>query len=225
MNFLPIIILCVISGVAFASLATWLSTTKGNTMRDILRSDKLKDLEPLRVELLNSVKLSSGMPIVALYVVAFACAFALPAFIVWTSHEEPIHVTGNIRTEAVPLRERAIVVPLSNVLTPDGSFKVPLLHSHEVQMFTVQAANFQPVTFSVTLDLLRGKATVESASLNWAMRAVDFDGQTVSLPKESEIKLVASNSLTPDAVANVATPRPTVNADFASISSPPGPSL
>src|SRR5215813_1634360 len=92
-----ITLICVLTGLGFAALATWLSTTKGNTISDILKANKLENAEAIRVEISKVVSVSSSVPIVAMYVLAVVSAFGLPAFIYWRtlSDSRPIHLFGS----------------------------------------------------------------------------------------------------------------------------------
>ena len=70
MLILWILIPCLACGALFAYLAAWLTTKKGNTISDVLNSQKFSDSEAIEVEILDKLKVSSNLPIVALFIVA-----------------------------------------------------------------------------------------------------------------------------------------------------------
>lgn len=70
MQFVSVLALCIFCGLSFAGLAVWLMTRRGNTIKDILESSHFKDAEALSLEIKEKIKISSNLPIVALYIIA-----------------------------------------------------------------------------------------------------------------------------------------------------------
>ncbi len=120
---------CLITGIAFASLATWLTCHTGNRIADIVSAAKGTETESLHVEIGKMLKISANAPIVALYLVAAAVAFGLPAFLKYHafSQYEIWHVEGSL--EGAPhLRETGVVFhPPSLPIDVDGRFSEDIL--------------------------------------------------------------------------------------------------
>ncbi|HWT82545.1 MAG TPA: hypothetical protein VN648_27485, partial [Candidatus Methylomirabilis sp.] len=93
MLLLVVLIPCLVAGVGFAYIAAWLTTKRGNTLADIANAQQLANVEAIRVEILDKVKVTSNLPIVALYLVAFAVAIGLPAFVVWQAMRDAPVIT------------------------------------------------------------------------------------------------------------------------------------
>jgi len=56
MIFVWIIIPCRICRVVFVCMAAWLTTKKGNTLSDIVKSQRFTDAEALKIEILDKIK-------------------------------------------------------------------------------------------------------------------------------------------------------------------------
>ncbi len=120
---------CLITGVAFASLASWLTCHAGNRIADIVKAAKGEESEALHVEIGKMLKLSANAPIVALYLVAAAVAFGLPAFLKYHafSQYEVWHVEGSV-SGAPRLSETGVVFhPPSLPIDSDGRFSEDIL--------------------------------------------------------------------------------------------------
>src|SRR5688572_29329244 len=100
MHFIFILIACLLCGLGFAALATWLMSRKGNTIRDVLNARNLKDANAIKIDILDKIKISSNIPIVALFLVGALVAVVLPGYVAYMqlhgSVSSPMLV-GNIR--------------------------------------------------------------------------------------------------------------------------------
>ena len=98
MPFYVILILCLFGGLTIVFLATWLTTTRGNTISEILNSQKFKDAESIKLEIADKVKISSTIPVVALYIIGAFVAVGLPSMIYWINSKDVTSFTlsGNV---------------------------------------------------------------------------------------------------------------------------------
>ena len=167
MDWSTTLLACLVTGVIFAALSAWLTTRKGNTISDILKSGQLKDAEAIKVEILDKVKLSSNLPIVGLYVVAAAVAVGLPTFAYWTSHRETctvVFLSGSVRAPvaAGPLHVYPVLRD-SYVDSNTGAFKVPLVFNAGVPQhdLTIQGTDYHPLGIRVILDRPKGSIRVQ----------------------------------------------------------------
>ncbi len=157
MNFTTIFLASLAAGVIFAALAVWLTTTRGNTISDILKSGDLKDVESIRIEILDKVKLSSAIPIVALYVVAAVVAVGVPLFVYWSSHRDGSRVfflsgsvqpAGGRTASDVFLRSPDSVVNVENPF-----FSLPIVfETNKPVLLTLWGPDYEPVPMQVVYD-------------------------------------------------------------------------
>ncbi len=199
MNFLWILIPSLLCGAFFAYLAMHLMTTKGNTISDILKSEKFASSEAIRVEIMDKIKVVSNIPIVALFIVAFAVAVAFPSFFFYliSQEAETITLTGNIEKEM----DKEVYVAFKEMkVEPSGAFMIPLRYTDEVQEINIEGQHYYPITLTVELNKLLSKMVVEIKScyqpkrkpteidLNMGMKRVRFPGQICLIPiKETHV--------------------------------------
>jgi hypothetical protein len=177
-----LLIPCLGGGVVFAALAVWLSTKKGNTISEILDSQKFNDAEAIKVEILDRFKLSSNLPIVALYIVSAFVAVGLPAFVSWqqrinqieslknhissleeevarlkvgTLLEKPITVTGQIKVSP-PSADLSKELKFSSVppAAPDifPSGSYSFQVEHAKEIINLTSGKYQPLTIFLDVD-------------------------------------------------------------------------
>jgi hypothetical protein len=157
MSFTATLLACLAAGVIFATLAAWLTTTKGNTISDIAKSPKFGDAEAIKVEILDKVKLSSNLPIVGLYVVAAVVAVGLPAFIYWNTHREAsavVYFSGSVQR---PTGGRSVDLYLrseDNVVKAGTEFfSMPIaFRTEQPLILTIWGPDHHPVALKVVLD-------------------------------------------------------------------------
>jgi len=169
MNFTTTLLACLLAGVAFAALAAWLTTRKGNTISDLAKSQQLQNAEAIKIEVLNTVKLSSNIPIVGLYVVAAAVAVGLPTFIYWAAHRDVsayVVLSGFVQGPAPVGSLKVYPVLHDSYVNPStGAFHVPLVFNageppHDVSL---QGSEYHPVGMSVALDRVADTLNVQFA--------------------------------------------------------------
>jgi len=158
------LILCLVAGLGFAGLATWLTTRKGNTLEEIAKSQGLEKAEAIRLEILDKVKLSSNFPIVGLYVVAAIVAMGLPALMVWTSSKTElvaVYLTGSVQRVHPP---NAPVCIEHHSAKPDdgGAFEFPLLFDlqRSSSLVAIESDAYQPLTLTFEFDRLSNSLKV-----------------------------------------------------------------
>ena len=159
-----ILILCIICGAFFAYLAVRLTMTKGNRISDILNSDKFANAEAIRLQILGKVKLSSNIPIVALFVIAAAVAIVLPAMISWKLMQNVpvIMLCGNVEVE----HGKSVYAVMEDAkVLPSGFFQIPIVYTDEPQNISLQGTYYEPVTLSVQLNKLRNSMSVTTDGL------------------------------------------------------------
>lgn len=166
MNFTTLLLACLLSGVAFAALAAWLTTRKGNTISDLANSQHLQDAEAIKVEILDKVKLSSNIPIVGLYVVAAAVAVGLPAFVYWAAHREPstvVFFSGSIDGPIPSGSSNVFLRSTDTMVNPETRFfSVPIAFTTgQPLVLTLQGPDYHPVGMSVVLDRLSDTLKVQ----------------------------------------------------------------
>jgi hypothetical protein len=157
---LMIVLLCLLCGGFFAYLATRLHTTKGNTISDILNSQHFADSQAIRVELLDKVKISSNVPIVALYIVAFFVAGALPALISYLTLKDVTTITlsGKVRKDP---NMKVYVMPSHMRIEESGSFTLPLVYSSEPTTINIEGHDISPSSLKISINKLHNSVSVE----------------------------------------------------------------
>jgi hypothetical protein len=154
-NFLVALALFIAFGGLLIGLATWLTTTKGNTISDILNSNKFASVEALRVEILNKVNASTMLPIVALY--ALGAAAPIAGIYVYTRSmpapaAQTLLLTGTFRLPQQADVGRLCLVPEATTLAPSGVFQVPVLNRDEPHFITLRGRDTLPITLTVMLN-------------------------------------------------------------------------
>jgi hypothetical protein len=151
MPFYIILIMCLFGGLIIVFLATWLTTTRGNTISEILNSQKLKDAEAIRVEIADKIKISSTIPVVALYLVGASVAIGLPALIYWVDSREVASITlsGNVLKEQ---RKKVFMRPKDMSIEESGHFDIPVYMSKRTQTINIESEYYAPLTMSVEID-------------------------------------------------------------------------
>ncbi len=216
MLILWILLPCLACGALFAYLAAWLTTKKGNTISDVLNSQKLADSEAIKVEILDKLKISSNLPIVALFIVAFAVAICLPAFIAWQVLQDVtvIKLSGEIRN--LNPDRKPYVSPKGMGIENSGSFQIPLLYSKEDQFINIEGELYSPITMKISLSKLKNSMLVETKMERFEI-PLDMETRTASLTKP--ITLEAFSAAPP---ANQPSREAPVSPEFRDAPSAPG---
>lgn len=182
-NSLPYILF----GAFLVALATWLTTTRGNTISDILSSEKFSDSEAIRLEIYDKVKLASTVPIVALYVIAGIVAVGPPVYFHWNTSKNISEtvVTGTFTvpgvTDPEPILQRFCLQPEQTALKGNGHFSAPVLYidePHEINLVGMGSVGYLPITLQV-----RPKERIVKFSDNQSMKPIPFTlvGRTIEL--------------------------------------------
>lgn len=114
---------CLLAGITFAALGTWLTTRRGNTIRDILDAHN-SNTEALRAEIAGKLKVSTTIPIVALYIVAAVVALGLPTYSLYAAvpHYEAWRVVGHIKDGGALQPVYVTMHPPHLPIDKDGTF-------------------------------------------------------------------------------------------------------
>jgi hypothetical protein len=216
---LPVVIACLMGGIAFAALAVWLTQSKGNTLKDVLNSEAFRNKPPesLQIEidhLQNKFKASAQMPIVAMWVIAGLVAVGLPVLMVLRQdssraaacEEGEITLTGKIKKGA---QGNVYLVPTDLRVEPSGFFRIPLKANDPKRDYNIESESFLPVTLNVDYVKKDGKLYV-----NWADAArdtlrVDTARNTAELSRPIELPpraAAAANQITPSGPGNAPAP-------------------
>jgi hypothetical protein len=228
-QFIYVLALCIICGLGFAGMATWLMTRRGNTIKDILQSSRFKDAKALSLEVTDKLKVSTNIPIVALYIVAALVAVGLPIYI---SYQQS-HVVGDapvLRGQIKDYRqvvsldkgEKVYASPVEMIVLGDGSFNIPLRTTEGGQVIQFESPTANPLTLTLDVQPREGNIRVSTGSFG-DQQTVQLKGKFANLPKPllmSRVSLVReppTESAQPSAVAKI-------SPEFASLdTNPPNP--
>lgn len=211
-----VLIPCLVCGVFFAFIAAWLTTKKGNTISDILNSQKMADAEAIKLEILDKIKLTSTVPIVALFVVAIIVAIGLPALLCMLMLKDvnTITLTGFLKKERSAM---VCVAPKEMEVGPSGDFVVPLVYTNGVQTINIEGENYEPITLRVTIDKLRNLLQVE---IGGTIKEIPVQLGSKSARFEGEIHLSPADTTVTN-VSNKPTERSPTRAEYRNIGAPP----
>ncbi|HEX2715001.1 MAG TPA: hypothetical protein VHM88_22670 [Candidatus Acidoferrales bacterium] len=148
-----VLVSCLVSGLVFAVLATWLTTTRGNTISDVLNSEKFTDANAIQLKIQENLKITSNLPIVALYVVAFAVAILLPAFVYWQSTRDVTVITLSGVFRGTDGNERIYISPRDMRVERSGQFTIPIAYTpQQEQSVNIEGETLSPITLQVKID-------------------------------------------------------------------------
>lgn len=190
-----VLVPCLIGGAFFFFIAAWLTTKKGNTISDILRSKKLADAEAIKLEILGKVRISSTIPIVALAIVAAFVAVGLPAFISWQlmKNTTTITLSGDVEKDT---EKKVYATPENAQISPGGGFNIPIIYSDRLQTINFEGRHYKPVTLSVKLNKLRSTLKVSINGATPVNIPIDLEDKTARynqricfLPDSVDIKI------------------------------------
>jgi len=152
------LVLFIAFGALLLILATWLTTTKGNTISEIMNSDKFANAEAMKIEVLDKFKGSTMIPIVALYALGVAAPIVGIFVFMYGSTPKDTSETVVTGTFVLPTGSNASAIfrklclqPERTSLDDSGAFQVPVLNIDEPHNITVQGRETLPVTLSVDL--------------------------------------------------------------------------
>jgi len=226
MSFITIVVACLICGSVFALLATGLSITKGNRIADIMRAIQVKNPDAMRDDnalrlVLGKVTLTTTVPIVALYVVAFLVAFALPAFLWWLGGP-PVFVSLIGHFDPPPSAESPVCVAPTAMQPSTGTFIIKLPYiNHEPEMLMFESHSYSPKTMVLTFDTFSGTMSVQVPNdVNYREpQIMRIDNYVVNL--NHPVALVLAPPQTKEVSSKPSKPPPLPNSDLANVTSSP----
>ncbi len=213
-----ILVACLTGGVSFAAIAAWLTAQKGNTITEIL--DSGKDVESLNLEIRDQLKLTTNLPIVALYIIAFAVATVVPTFTYWLILRDITVVTlsGKIKKES----DMSInAFQEADIESNSGLFHIRVPLTRESQIFNVSGGDrYFPLTLSITPHKTTNSILVELSSSGTDEHVeVPFDVLDLKAKLADPIVLQPSQVI-PSPVSNVPSVQQSVSAKFQNIGAP-----
>lgn len=201
-----LIVTSLVTGVLFALLAVILSTTHGNRMADI--EGRGSDQHPLDIELLNKLKIATGVPVVGLWVLSVICAIAFPSTLAYTHYKrdefmaqtnaavieslakEDALFTFNDQFDRAP---KTLCIQPLNVSASDTQFSIPLRYTAQTQSYIVKADG-EPIDLNVTLaadsktlhydinGIQRGSVPLEGTIVRGSIITLSRPGSVSALP-------------------------------------------
>lgn len=226
-----VLALCIVCGLSFAGMATWLMTRRGNTIKDILQSSRFKDAKALSLEVTDKLKVSTNIPIVALYIVAALVAVGLPMFISYQGSKSvgdaPV-LSGRIQDyrQVVSLDkgEKVYAMPKEMMVLGGGSFDIPLRTTEGKQVIQFESPTANPLTLSLNVQPREGNIKVSSGSFD--EQIIPLTGKFASLPKPLLMSRISSVSPVREPPAEIAA-QPSaaarISPEFASLDTAPNP--
>ena len=213
-----ILVPCLLCGAFFVYIAAWLTTTKGNTISDVLKSNKFADAEAIRLEILGKVKITSNIPIVALFIVASTVAIALPAFISWQLMKDvtTITLTGSV---VIAPDKKVYAVPKDMQIESSGSFGIPILYSDKYQIISFEGKDYHPVTLSVKLNKPRSQLSVKVTGSETVKIPLDLEEKSASFTSKINLIPTTSPVLT---ISNIPSKETHVDRKYENIGMPAG---
>lgn len=159
-----LLISCLIAGVMFATLAVWLMSRKGNTISEILKVQGNRDLEALKVEIMDKFKISTNIPIVAMFAIAAFVAIGLPGLSLWLSQHEyrPLYLKGIV--EKAMHKNAYLTSPNMNIES-SGAFTVPILPDHSGgYRFNIESDHYYPATVDIAYNEKNNTVQINSTA-------------------------------------------------------------
>lgn len=220
MAFAGILISCLLGGTAFAAIAAWLTTKRGNTISDVLNSQHLKDAEAIKIEILDKIKIRSTIPIVALYVIACTVAIALPAYVIYMTKKSDQTITLQGTVLGKKPNRNVDIVPSNMTVAESGWFNIPLMDRTGYQTVNFQSQHYEPLTLNVKVNKEDDTITVSFSNLQLKEESIKLDStRSAQIQQHPPLyESVAKNVLpqnvpsTPGAVSPVNTVGPETNA-------------
>jgi hypothetical protein len=225
-QFIYVLALCIICGLSFAGMATWLMTRRGNTIKDILQSSRFKDAKALSLEVTDKLKVSTNIPIVAMYIVAGLVAVGLPIFISYqqsrTAGDAPV-LRGQIKDyrQVVSLDkgEKVYASPVEMIVLGDGSFNIPLRTTEGGQVIQFESPTANPLTLTLDVQPREGNIKVSAGSFG-EQQTVPLTGKFANLPKPLLMSRISTVKEPPDAAVRPSATA-SISPEFASLNSSP----
>ena len=219
-----LLVVFVVGGLGFAGMATWLTTTRGNTMSEVMASQHFENAEAVKLEILDKLKITSNVPIFSLYLVALVCAVGPVITLLWINRDDVVTLSGSLALPRVggERMDPQVVWIRPDGMKPDesGHFQIELLHTKAEQDFTIGSPSTEPITLSATLDPFLKKVQVSYTG------GIDPQAPEVEDYGSQQIARLRPTSVVPaihDAghqLANVPTEKPPVPATDHAVAGP-----
>jgi hypothetical protein len=219
MNFIWIIIISLIGGIFFAAIAAWLSTRKGNTISDILNSQKFSEAEAIKIEIFNKIKLTSNIPIVGLYVVAAIVAIGLPAFYFWQLQQEVtiISLSGQVEKDQ---SKKVYVAPKEMGIEESGTFEIPIVYTNRRQTINFESPYYSPLTLSISIDKQNNRISVYFSNSELQEEEIALQPGVRNYQILQKIPLFPSAIPVTETVANTPSEMPEISPELPTVESP-----
>ena len=203
-----ILVLCLIGGIAFAGIAAWLTTRKGNTISDVLNSQNLKDAEAIKVEILDKIKLRSNIPIIGMYLIAAVVAVGLPTYTLYLNRSVDPSITLQGTFENKKRNDSIFIVPTDMRVEPSGMFTIPLMYRSGIQKVNIESQRYDPITLSIKMNRDENSVTVSFSNekLKPETYPVDVSTRVVEIQQKMPLFESATGQLTPVVNAPTAAP-------------------
>lgn len=219
MSFTWILISSMVGGIFFAAIAAWLSTRKGNTISDILNSQKFADAEAIKIEIFNKIKLTSNIPIVGLYVVAAIVAIGLPAFYFWQIQQEVtiISLSGQVEKDQ---NKKVYVAPKEMSIEESGAFEIPIVYSDQRQTINFESPYYSPLTLSISIDKQNNRIYIYFSNSELQEEEIPLQPGVRNYQILQKIPLFPSAIPVTEAVANNPSAMPEIGSEAENVGSP-----
>jgi len=219
MNFIWIIISSLVGGIFFAAIAAWLSTRRGNTISDIVNSQKFAEAEAIKIEIFDKVKLTSNIPIVGLYVVAAIVAIGLPAFYFWQLQQETtiISLSGQVEKDQ---SKKVYVAPKEMSIEESGTFEIPIVYSDRRQTINFESPHYSPLTLSISIDKQNNRILVYFSNSELQEEEIPLRPGVRNYQIHQKIPLFPSGPPVTEAVENNPSEMPEINSEAEDVGSP-----
>lgn len=203
-----ILVLCLIGGIAFAGIAAWLTTRKGNTISDVLNSQNLKDAEAIKVEILDKIKLRSNIPIIGMYLIAAVVAVGLPTYTLYLNRSVDPSITLQGTFENKKRNDSIFIVPTDMRVEPSGIFTIPLMFRSGIQKVNIESQRYEPITLSIKMNRDENSVTVSFSNEKLAPEKIPVDESTRVLEIKQKMPLFESSTGQQVPVVNAPSPAP-----------------
>ncbi len=204
--FIWVLSLCLFCAIAFAGLATLLSTTRGNTITETMNARHLSDEDAIKI-VLGKLSIATTLPIVALYIIALAMGVGLPAFLWWENTRNPAFITVVGDFDKRPAK----AILIENGDPYSGSFSWDIPYEDGSKQVTFFSDAYKPVTLNFKLD--KQNATLQVDVTNFGSSA-----ETETLPVSISTRIVTLKNPLP---LDAASPPPPISSIPSTPSSPP----
>jgi len=221
MDFDDIVLYYIVGGIIIVLIGAWLSTRKGNTISDVIRASNLSSSEKeqvLSIEVLDKVKVSSGTPAVAFFVIGAIVMFVLPLIHMLYLQKPITEITlvGDLANKDP--NEPVYIVPQWINVTPTGRFYMNIPYANRFATINFENYKRLPTTIDITVDVSKNQVEIASnRQHNPVIIKIDTTGHKVEL--KNPIKLI--DTLKPDVVvSNIASAAPETDIEMDAVPPP-----